>query len=154
MSNKENGTNSQGPQIKGYLQKMNEYLENSPIRNMFDEMNSFFDRTIFTVIPIDVFETHTELVIRADIPGVHKNQIHIDIVGDILKLSVNNDLTEEQIDEKRNFHKRERSYMHASRTVKLPYAIDRETARARYENGILEIKAPLNHVILPPIEIE
>ncbi|MGM9987433.1 MAG: Hsp20/alpha crystallin family protein [Bacillaceae bacterium] len=150
----EKETQPEGPQFKGYLQKMNQYLENSPIRGMFDEMNSFFDRNFFTVIPIDIYETEKDLVIRADIPGVQKNQITIDIMGDVLKLTVTNDITQQQLDEQINFHKKERSYMHASRTVKLPYPVDRDTARANYQNGILEIKAPLNKVKLPPIEID
>ncbi|MBM7570540.1 Hsp20/alpha crystallin family protein [Aquibacillus albus] len=126
-----------------FLRKMDDFFTNKPPRNILDSIDSFFqNQSLPARIPVDMFETDKEWIVKAELPGVNKEDIKVDISGDRVNISLTNDEDVKQYDEKHEFYQRERKYYHTERTVQLPYAIDKRTAKAKYNNGILEIRGP------------
>ncbi|HEK9099623.1 Hsp20/alpha crystallin family protein [Bacillus pfraonensis] len=143
MSDEKKDSSSRPP-IRSYLKQIDDFFEQTPLRDVIADMNHFFQKgNRLLTFPVDLYEAGDELVIKAELPGVQKEQIQIEIQSEYLKISVTEDITEEIKDEvSHNYYRRERSMSGASRTIKLPYLIKKKSAKASYQNGILEIRAP------------
>jgi HSP20 family protein len=88
----------------------------------------------------DVKETEEAIVVTMDLPGVEKQDVDISISDDELRV-VAEKRAETEVSEK-DYHKRERTYKRFERMVKLPVSVKTEEAKARLENGVLEITLP------------
>ncbi|MCI0764441.1 Hsp20/alpha crystallin family protein [Bacillus sp. TL12] len=143
MSDEKKDSSSRPP-IRSYLKQIDDFFEQTPLRDVIADMNHFFQKgNRLLTFPVDLYEAGDELVIKAELPGVQKEQIQIEIQSEYLKISVTEDITEEIQDEvSHNYYRRERSMSGASRMIKLPYLIKKKGAKASYQNGILEIRAP------------
>ena len=87
-------------------------------------------------IKIDVSENDQAFTVRAEIPGVNKQDIHVSVDGSIVTLSAEI----RQHDAEREGEKllrSERYYGSVSRSFQLPAEVDEAQSKARYENGIL-----------------
>ncbi|RIB02784.1 HSP20-like chaperone [Gigaspora rosea] len=83
----------------------------------------------FRIPPLDVHEGDKEFVVNAELPGVTKEQINLDVRDGALYISGNT-------------HIQERRYGAFSRTITLPRNVKTEGICAKFENGILEVKVP------------
>jgi HSP20 family protein len=93
------------------------------------------------VMPLaDVRETDDSVVVTMDLPGVDKGDVDINVVGD--ELNVTATKSKEEVRTEENFHTRERSYTRFERVVPLPVAVKPDEARARLNNGVLEVTIP------------
>lgn len=152
MSDEKKDSSSRPP-IRSYLKQIDDFFEQTPLRDVIADMNHFFQKgNRLLTFPVDLYEAGEELIIKAELPGVQKEQIQIEIQSEYLKISVTEDIMEETKDEvSHNYYRRERSMSGASRMIKLPYLIKKKSAKASYQNGILEIRAlklPQQHDIL------
>jgi HSP20 family molecular chaperone IbpA len=124
-----------------YMKKVDEFLDQKPIRGLFDEIDKFFHKHgIFSSIGVEIFEHEDNLIVQASLPGVLKEQIYMDIEGSILTIGLKNTTEQELINDKDAYSFKKYSYSQSQRIVKLPYPIDATTATAAYENGLLIIK--------------
>ncbi|MEI4828037.1 Hsp20/alpha crystallin family protein [Bacillus sp. FJAT-53711] len=131
------------PPFRSYLKQIDDFFEQTPLRDVIADMNHFFQKgNRLLTFPVDLFEVGEDLVIKAELPGVQKQQIQIEIQGEYLKISVKEDVLGEEIKESHNYYRRERAVSEASRMIKLPYTINKKQAKASYQDGILEIRAP------------
>lgn len=89
---------------------------------------------------VDVSETPTDVIVKAEIPGVDPKDIEVTICGDSLTIKGERKKEEEQKDE--NYHRIERSYGAFARTLKLPVEVDQEKAEAVYKDGVLKLTLP------------
>jgi len=89
---------------------------------------------------MDVFEEKDELVVRAELPGVGKDKIDINIDKDTLRIEAEK-ASEEKTDE-RNYYLCERCSGKFMRSLTLPYPVDGNKVTASFENGVLEIRLP------------
>jgi HSP20 family protein len=87
---------------------------------------------------IDVFEEGNEVVVRAEIPGMKKDQIEVNLTEDTITLS--GEKRQEQKVERKDFYRQETSYGSFTRTIRLPCEVETEKAQAKYQDGILEIR--------------
>jgi HSP20 family protein len=117
-------------------------------KDVFDVFDNFFNEPFFggffsSVSPIraDIRESDTEYVIEAEIPGVRKEDIKLDLRDDTLTISVENNM--ETNEERDNYIRKERRYGSCSRSFYLEN-VKREAASAKYNNGILTINLPKN----------
>lgn len=102
---------------------------------------------------VDVEETDDAIIVRAEIPGMDKDQIKVTITDDSVVIS--GERKEERKEESKDFHHREIYYGKFYRAVRLPVDVDREKARASYRQGILEIFLPKSEKVKPKtIEVE
>lgn len=93
------------------------------------------------VVPsVDVFEKDDEVVVTAELPGIKKESINVDVTDSTLVLS-GEKRKEEKIEEKDYYHL-ERSYGSFKRSFHLPSTVQKEKIKAKFKDGILEIKMP------------
>ena len=88
----------------------------------------------------DVTETEDEIKISIEIPGVKKEDIQLDITEDSVEVKAESKHEEKEIGE--NFRRLERRYSGFYRMIPLPVPVETDKAKAKYENGILEITLP------------
>jgi HSP20 family protein len=86
---------------------------------------------------IDVFQRGSELVVRADVPGLSKDDVTVDIADD--QLTIKGERRYEHEEEKDGVYRTERSYGSFCRVVPLPPGAIADSAKASFNNGVLEI---------------
>jgi HSP20 family protein len=111
------------------------------------EMNRLFDTSnkerVFnspSYPAINIWTNEDGQVISAEMPGVHPDDIDIDVTGDAL--SISGERKPDEIAKEAHYHRRERSYGSFSRTVQLPFMVDTNKVEASFKNGILLINLP------------
>ncbi len=93
------------------------------------------------IVPnIDVYDKKGEIVVKAELPGVEKDQIELTVTKDSLTIKGEIKKDEEVKDE--DYYAREISYGAFSRTINLPAEVNADQAKATFKNGILEIILP------------
>ncbi|MEK4468450.1 MULTISPECIES: Hsp20/alpha crystallin family protein [Bacillus] len=136
---------SSRPPVRNYLKQIDDFFEQTPLRGVIADLNHFFQKgNRLLTFPVDLYEVGDELVVTAELPGIQKEQIQIEIQSEYLKVSVKEDILEETEEEQtsHNYYRRERSISETSRIIKLPYLINKKATKASYQNGVLEIRAP------------
>jgi len=93
---------------------------------------------------IDLAETDKEVIARAEMPGLEKDNIKINLTEDRLEISAETKQEEEKKD--KNYVYREMCSGSYYRAFTLPSPVDADNAQASYKNGILEIKMPKKEV--------
>lgn len=89
---------------------------------------------------VDISETDDEYIVRADVPGVSKDDIKITIKDNVLTIS--GEKKQEKETKNENFHRIERVYGSFTRTFTLPSAVKVDKVEARFKDGVLTIKLP------------
>jgi HSP20 family protein len=120
------------------------------MRRMHDSLDRMFDRALmgsplaedlsFGSMPIDLYETDEDVIVKAAAPGMKPEDLEISITGD--RLNIRGELSEEHEDKQAKYYLRERRYGSFSRSVSLPASVDGNKADAEFENGILTLKIP------------
>lgn len=90
-------------------------------------------------IRTDIRDVGEEYVVEADIPGVKKKDIKLDLKDDILTISV--EYKEETKDERDNYIRRERRYGSFGRSFNVAN-VNQDKIKAKYDNGVLTINLP------------
>jgi HSP20 family protein len=89
---------------------------------------------------VDIFETESELVLSAEVPGIEENDIEIKIEDNTLTVKGERKFEKETKEE--NYHRIERAYGSFSRSFSLPHYVDQEKIHAEHEHGVLKIHMP------------
>ena len=89
---------------------------------------------------VDVNEDNENLYVIAEVPGVDKNDIKINLVGDVL--TITGEKKSEVIDEKKNYYRTERRYGTFTRSFTLPSEVVIDKISAEYKEGVLNITLP------------
>ena len=90
--------------------------------------------------PLDVYEEGGAVVVKAELPGMKKEEIDIRISGNALTISGKKE-KEEKI-ERKDYRRMERSVGAFARTVTLPGEVQLDKVTASYKEGVLEVRAP------------
>lgn len=89
---------------------------------------------------VDIVENKDEFVVKADMPGVKKEDLKLDVQNNTLVIK-GNKKQEEKV-EKDNYIRVERSYGSFIRSFSLPTNVDSTKINAKFTDGVLEIKIP------------
>lgn len=123
--------------------------------NPFEEMDRMFDtllprgwvlpfrleRPLSAELPkVDVIDRDAELLVRAEVPGVKKDELEVSIAGDTV--TIKGEHRHEEKEEKGKYYRCEISHKAFARTVVLPAEVDAEKAAAEFTDGVLEIRLP------------
>ena len=92
-------------------------------------------------IKLDVTEKDNSYIVRAEIPGVAKDDIQVSIEGNQVTIGAEVKRDTEKQDGERVLHS-ERYYGSAFRSFTLPAELDETASAAKYENGVLELTLP------------
>jgi HSP20 family protein len=94
-----------------------------------------------TVEPfVDVIDKGDKVVVAADVPGVEKEDLLVNMSGDRLEISA--ERKKEAEEKKEGYVRRERTYTSYYRSILLPTEVDGDKADATFKNGVLEISMP------------
>jgi HSP20 family protein len=105
--------------------------------------------------PVDIYETDSALVLKADLPGVDPKDVDIRVENGVLYLKGERKFEKEVKEE--NYHRVERSYGAFTRSFSLPSSIDTEQVKAEYKDGQLTLTMPKREEAKPKtvrIEVE
>jgi len=97
--------------------------------------------TTFDWVPsVDVVETPEEFTIKAELPDVKKDDVHVNVDDRVLRIE--GERKQEKEEKGKRFHRVERSYGSFLRTFALPENVDGSKIRAEFKDGILNIRLP------------
>jgi HSP20 family protein len=89
---------------------------------------------------MDLAETDDQLVLRADLPGLDRDDVDIEIKDSVLTISGERETEhEENVD---GYHRVERASGSFSRSLTLPQGISADAISADFDNGVLEVRIP------------
>ena len=95
----------------------------------------------FDVFPkVDIMEKDDALIVRAEMPGIRKEDLEITLSGDRLILEARREFKEEE--KKEDFYRHEMAYGRLYRAVRLPAEVRADETRADLKDGILEVHLP------------
>ena len=98
--------------------------------------------------PVDVFETgQHELVLKAELPGVKKEDIDLKVENNIL--TIRGDRKREVETKEDGYHRIERSYGSFARSFTLPSTVNAEGVKADYKDGVLTVTLPAREEAKP-----
>ncbi len=116
---------------------------NAPFSDLFDDFFAPFawsgglESAEAHLPSVDIYEKENRIHINAELPGVSKEDIHLDVKGRTLIIS-GESKSDAEIKEE-NSYRRERRYGRFARTFNLAFEIDPEKVEAKYENGVLSL---------------
>ena len=96
---------------------------------------------------VDVLEDAESIIIKADLPGLKQDDIHIDLTGDTLTLKGERRFEEEQ--RRENYLRIERTYGSFQRSFQLGVPVDADKVKAAYQDGTLTIIIPKAEAVKP-----
>ncbi|HEC79295.1 MAG TPA: Hsp20/alpha crystallin family protein [candidate division WOR-3 bacterium] len=123
-----------------------------PFRDMLNlraDMDRFF-KSFFSGFPeekegfwspvIDIEEDNENYIVKAELPGMKKEDIKVTVRDNVL--SISGERKQEKETKDKTFHRIERSYGKFSRTISLPSTVDSNKIKATYKDGVLNITLP------------
>jgi HSP20 family protein len=119
------------------------------VDSLQSEVNRVFDaffgtaggnRTRRWVPAMDLVETDDHLVLRADLPGLSREDVEIEIKDGVLTVAGERQADHEEKAE--GFYRVERSFGRFSRSLTLPDGIDADAVAADFHDGVLEVRIP------------
>lgn len=113
---------------------LNRHFDNLYPDYGFDEMSENL------TIPVEVRDKKDEYDVRAELPGVKKEDLDIEINDNYLTISATK--SEEKNEEEKTYKKSEFSYGEFSRTLYLPQDVDTDKIDAKLEHGVLKLVIP------------
>jgi HSP20 family protein len=89
---------------------------------------------------MDLVEDKNDLVLRADLPGLSEDDVDIEVKDGVLTISGERKTEEKK--EEEGYYRVERAFGRFSRSLTLPDGIDPEQVKAKFDNGVLEVRIP------------
>ncbi len=89
---------------------------------------------------VDILETPEAYEVKAELPGIPKEDVHISVENNILTLKGERKF--EKDESKENYHRIERTYGAFARSFNLPTRVDHDRVQAKFDNGVLTISVP------------
>ena len=89
---------------------------------------------------VDVYEEKNAVVVKAEMPGLNRDEVEVQLTDSMLTLR-GEKKQEEEVRE-RNYYRSERTHGMVSRTIELPADVNTTKAEATFTNGVLEVRLP------------
>ena len=89
---------------------------------------------------VEVFERDHELVLRADLPGLSKEDVNVELADEAI--TIEGERKNEHEEKREGYYRSERSYGKFYRRIPMPEGVKAEDASASFSNGVLEITIP------------
>ena len=145
----------------------------SPFRGFYDmqsEMNRMFDEVFGNLartsgggrqrgeVPsrwapaLDVLQEDGDIVVRAELPGVKQEDVDITLQNGVL--SISGERRAEEQKEGSGYYVRERRYGSFQRSMTLPEGVDESKIRARFQDGVLEVRVEGAAAVREPKRIQ
>lgn len=126
---------------------------NDPFYSFFNFDDSYFDKSFFPSLKdtfssikesftpaIDVSEDKQNVYVKADLPGLKKEDVSVELDNGLLKIRGERKVEEESKD--KDYYRVERTYGSFQRVLKLHSSVNEANIKAKYKNGVLEVVIP------------
>ncbi len=101
---------------------------------------------------VDVAEKDKQLIISADLPGIKKDEVRVEILGN--QLIIEGERHDQHQQAQQTYQRSERQYGHFQCAIPLPDGIDHDSVRASLQDGVLEITLPIGVSDSPPTRVD
>lgn len=91
-------------------------------------------------IPVDVYETDTEVVVKAEVPGIKKEDLEVNLQDNTL--TIRGQTREESETKEEGYYRKELRTGSFFRSIPLPSEVKQDEIKASCENGVCTIRAP------------
>lgn len=91
-------------------------------------------------IPVDVYETEDEVVVKAEVPGIKKEDLEINLQDNIL--TIRGQTTQEEEVREEGYYRKELRTGSFYRAIQLPSEVKQDAITATCDNGVCTVKAP------------
>lgn len=118
----------------------NDFIDDFSTPSLY--MQSLLNDAAEPQIRVNVSETTKEFIVKAEIPGAKKEDIHISIDGSYVNITAQRTTETEEKSPDERMIRSEYYFGSSSRGFQLPSDINRDKVKANYENGILELVLP------------
>ncbi len=118
-------------------EKMNQLFEDTFSRTRGREET--FGKGVWTPA-VDILETNDAVIVKAELPGVDRDRIGVDVKDGILTLHGERRFEKDVKEE--NYHRIERSYGTFHRSFSMPSSVEQDKISARFKDGVLEVTLP------------
>jgi HSP20 family protein len=124
------------------MQSMNEFFHEKPMRGMLQSIDDFFTSASnpFNSFPVDFKENDDYYLITAELPGVKKEQINLEVFPNFVTITVMNMELYSEENTKSQVIKRKQTMNRSSRTIPFPSVVNEKNVKASYKDGLLQIK--------------
>ena len=128
----------------------------NPMRDMetlHNRINRLFDGGIFPTFSlddgmslgnwrpvVDIYENEDTVVVKAELPGVDKKDIKVDLKDGVLTLS--GERSHEKEVKEENYYRKERAFGRFHRSFAVPAEIDPDKIKAEFKDGVLKVEIP------------
>jgi HSP20 family protein len=89
---------------------------------------------------VDLYEEKDEIVVKAELPGMDKDNIEVNLSDH--SLTIKGEKKKEEETKEENYYKSERSYGSFVRSIELPIEVQSDKVKATFKNGVLEVRLP------------
>jgi HSP20 family protein len=132
---------------------LNELMETTPfglMRRFSEEMDRLFGGTLASRATdlvggrwspqVEMFERDNNFVVRADLPGMTKDDVKLELSND--GITIEGERHDENEEHGEGFYRSERTYGKFYRRIPLPEGVQADEASASFSNGVLEVTMP------------
>jgi HSP20 family molecular chaperone IbpA len=140
-----NQNNKNKPEPFGdFRKKMNDFFNEKPIKGFLQSIDDFFNNPFPPGFgfPVETVDNGKEYIVSAELPGIKREQIQLNIQGNLLTITVDNQQLELEEDEINQVFKQKQFRQYSSRTIALPQTINEKKIKASYRDGLLQIHIP------------
>lgn len=137
-------------------ERLTESRRLSPMAQMDRLFDEVFKRPFFSLwsprlaggeiedlyMPVDMFEDGESVVVKAEIPGIRKEDVNVELTPD--SITISGKKSGEERTEQKDYFRLERSYGSFTRSLQLPVETITDKARAVFKDGVLEVRIPKN----------
>ena len=124
-----------------FIKSVNDGIS-SILNRHFDDMypEYGYDEIDKLTMPVEITDKEKEYDIRAELPGVKKEDLDIDVEKNYITIRAKKE--EESKEDSKSYKKSEFKYGEFARTIYIPQEINIEKTEAKLEHGVLKIQAP------------
>jgi HSP20 family protein len=124
------------------------------LTSWFDDIDQWFDTDLFTrpvertwAPALDIQEQDETYLVKADLPGVKREDIHLELRNGYLTLK--GERKYEHEDKEDHYRRIERTHGTFQRILKVPEGLTEKDIKAKYRDGVLEVTIPTPEVETP-----
>jgi HSP20 family molecular chaperone IbpA len=127
--------------FENFLKPIDSFFQEKPVKGFLQYIDELFQRSFpfSPSFPVDLSESEQEYIILAELPGVKKEQIKINVLENYVTIAVQSSEIILEEDDDRKIYRKQQSLQQSSRTIPLAYPVDEKSTKASYQNGVLKI---------------
>jgi len=108
------------------------------VDKLFESMNVEPDLSDVRMPILEISDEKTEILVVIELPGIKKDELSVEVSEN--SLTIKAERGEESEEKKKNYYYSERQYSTFFRNIPLPEEVDSDTAKAKFREGILELR--------------